>query len=270
MQIENTSAVVTGAAGGIGLAVAHALIARQVGQVAVVDQSAQCHQAAEQLNRQAGRTVALAMQGDVTQADFRRQVFDRMQQQAPVQICVPAAGILRDALAAKINRQTGRAELYCADTFRRVLEVNLLHPVYWALQTLAGIAEQRHRAGQEKWQPEEGIQASIVLIGSVSCRGNRGQVSYSSAKAGLAAAGKTLNLEGLYHGVQTRIIHPGFVATPMFEQLPADHFEQKLKPLVPLGRLIQPAEIAAAVVALIENPVLSGPLWADAGLAPMA
>ena len=85
-------------------------------------------------------------------------------------------------------------------------------------------------------------------------------------KSGLNAVASTLNVEGLYHGVQVKIIHPGLVDTAMVESIPDHYFESRLKPLVGLGRLIQPEEIAQAVLTLIENPVISGPLWADASL----
>lgn len=267
MQIKDKVAVVTGASGGIGLAVARKLLHKGARAVAVVDRSERSAQTAEALNREAGRSVARAFCGDVCDAGFRTEVFSHMEKAGdPVRICVPAAGILRDALAVKMNRDTGKAELYDDAVFRNVLEVNLMHPVYWTMQMLARIVERRAETGLKKWQPEEPVQGSAVLVGSVSSRGNRGQISYGCAKSGLNAAAKTLNIEGMYHGVQTKIIHPGFVNTPMMEQLPAGLFDDHIKPLIPLGRMIEPCEIADAVCLLIENPAISGQLWADAGL----
>ena len=277
MQIEDKVAVVTGAAGGIGIKVAAQLARKGARAVAVVDRASQCEQAAAQINREAGAEVARAFCGDVCAPDFRAEVFSQMEQSGDlVRICVPAAGILRDGLAVKVvapndsdNDGGGVAELYDDAVFRNVLEVNLIHPVYWAMQMMARIAEQRAAMGLKKWQPSEAIQGSTVLIGSVSSRGNRGQISYSCAKSGLNAAAKTLNVEGMFHGIQSKIVHPGMVNTPMLERLPDGHFEKHFKPAIPLGRLIEPNEIAAAVCLLIENPAVSGPLWADAGLAPM-
>ncbi len=271
MQINDKVAVVTGAAGGIGFAIARQLARNGARAVAMVDRSRQCEQSAESLNREAGGQVTRAFCGDVCDPGFRAGVFAEMEKTGDVaRICVPAAGILRDALSVKLNRDSGKAELYDDALFREVLEVNLLHPVYWAMQMTAGIAEQRAAAGLQKWQPDEPLQGSIVLVGSVSSRGNRGQISYACAKSALNAAAKTLNVEGMQHGVQSKIIHPGFVNTPMVEQLPEGLFEERVKPLIPLGRMIEPDEIAAAVCMLIENPVISGQVWADAGLAPMA
>lgn len=270
MQIQGKTAVVTGAAAGIGRAVAD-MLARRGARVAVVDRAAQVEQAAADINRAAGAEVARAFCGDVCDAEFRDGVFAAMEAGGePVRICVPAAGILRDALAVRVNRDSGAAELYDAEVFRQVLEVNLVHPVYWAMQMLARIAEARAAAGRKKWQSDESIQGVSVLIGSISSRGNRGQISYACAKSALSAAAKTLNAEGMFHGVQSKIVHPGLVNTAMLAQLPGGHFDAHFKAQIPLGRMLEPAEIAAAVAVLIENPAISGPLWADAGLPPMA
>ena len=60
------------------------------------------------------------------------------------------------------------------------------------------------------------------------------------------------------------------VRSKIIEQLPDGFFDEHVKPTIALGRLIEPAEIASAVALLIENPAISGQLWIDAGLRPMA
>ncbi len=270
MKIENTVAVVTGAASGIGNAVVRRLVAGGVSAVGMVDLTDGISGAAQQVNVDAGRDVAVAFQGNVTDSAFRAKVFADMAGRGVVRICVPAAGILRDAMAVKVDRETGTTELYDEDLFRQVLEVNLMHPTYWTMEMIAGIARDRAQKGIGRWTAQEEFQGSAVLIGSVACRGNRGQVSYSSAKSGLNAAAKTLNIEGAYHGVQVKAIHPGFVATPMVEQLPDGLFEEHLRKMVLIDRKIEPAEIADAIVAMMENPIVSGPVWADGGFPPFA
>jgi NAD(P)-dependent dehydrogenase (short-subunit alcohol dehydrogenase family) len=271
MNIRNKVAVVTGATGGIGFATASALIERAVAGIAIVDLSNQCEETAEELNSQSGAEIALPFCGDVTNPEFRRKVFDSMDEAfGAVQICVPAAGIIADSLAVGVNRNSNQVELYDENIFRDVLNVNLVHPTYWAMETIAGIARQRIRNGLKKWAPEEEIQGVVIFIGSVSCRGNRGQVGYAAAKSALNAVSATLNLEGLFHGVQCKIVHPGFVNTQMVDVIDQDYFEKNLKPLIGLGRKIRPGEIAAIICAMIENPVLSGEVWADASMRPLA
>jgi len=270
MKIENSVAVVTGAASGIGLAVAQNLVANGAGKIAMVDVNHSVADAARELNSVNRADVAQPFVGDVTDSAFRQRVFSEMEPLGGANICVPAAGILRDALAVKINRDNGVAELYDEQRFRQVLEVNLMHPVYWSMQMIAGIGERRAREERGKWTSAEPIQGVAVIVGSVSSRGNRGQISYASAKSGLNAAAKTLNLEGITFGIQAKVIHPGFVRTPMVDQLPDGLFEEHLRKLVPIDRMILPQEIANAVAAMIENPIISGPVWADGGLPPMS
>ena len=275
MNIQGRNAVVTGAAGGIGLAVARALMDRGAALVALVDLDRSTPDVAAGLSTEmnaAGHDgQAIGFAGDVCDADFRRSVFAELEQRGgAVNICVPAAGILRDGLAVNQSRENGEVELYPEEDFLQTLQVNLVHPTYWAMETIASVARARAGRGQSRWQPEEEIEAINVLVGSVSSRGNRGQVSYSAAKSALVGVMRTLNIEGLYLGVLTRIIHPGFVDTNMVDSIDHDFFESRLKPKIGMGRKIRPDEIADIICAMIENPVLSGEVWADASLTPLA
>ena len=271
MKIKNKIAVVTGASGGIGFATAEKLIQYGAAKVAMVDLSEQCQAAATTLNTKYDDKSAISFCGDVTDAGFRQSVFQHLNEKyGPVQICVPAAGILADALAVKVNKENKSVNLYSESTFKKILDVNLAHPTYWAMETIAGMARDRISQSMPKWSGEEGIQGSIVLIGSVSCRGNRGQVGYAAAKAGLNGVRSTLNLEGLPFGVQTRIIHPGIVDTAMVDSIDNDYFDKHIKPMIGLQRKIQPQEIGEIICSMIENPVIGGQVWADASMAPMA
>jgi NAD(P)-dependent dehydrogenase (short-subunit alcohol dehydrogenase family) len=192
------------------------------------------------------------------------------QQHGPVNICVPAAGITRDSLAVKMDRQAGRITIYPVDQFRQVLEVNLVAPVYWALEMVAGIAERRAKQGLKRWEPTEALQGMVVFIGSVSSLGNKGQIAYAATKAGLEGAAATLMMEAVFHGVRCAVIHPGFTDTPMVRALGEDYIREHIIPQTQLRRLIQPEEIADAICFMISNAAVSGSLWADAGWHPAA
>src|SRR5207247_2253286 len=100
----------------------------------------------------------------------------------------------------RVDKATGKAVVYPLATFREVTEINLLAPIYWALELVARMAEDRWRRGLGRWGPEEQVQGTVVLIGSVSSQGNKGQLSYAVSKAGLEGAAATLMKEAMYHG----------------------------------------------------------------------
>ncbi len=266
MEIAGKVAVITGAASGIGRAVTGELARRKVRAMALVDVGDNIDHVAAEVNEDAGRRVAFPYRGDTIDEKFRASVFDSISREFDtVTMCVPAAGITRDDLAVRIDKETGKARIYPVDRFRQVLEVNLVAPVYWALEMIGRIAENRAARGLKKWQPSEGMQGAIVFIGSVSSQGNRGQISYASTKAGLEGAAATIMKEAIFHGVRCGLIHPGFTDTPMVRSMGDDYINKNILPFTQLSRLIRPDEIADAICFMLGNSAVSGELWADAG-----
>ncbi|MDJ0951005.1 MAG: SDR family oxidoreductase [Alphaproteobacteria bacterium] len=271
MQIRDKVAVITGASGGIGKAVCVELANRQAGHIAMVDMSSEVVHAAQEVNRLSGRAVAKPYEGDTTDPDFRRAVYDEIcDTHGKVNICVPAAGIVRDALAVKVNRNSGETSIYPEEVFRLVTEVNYIAPIYWAMELIARVAESRFQRGLRKWGPQEEMEGAIVFIGSVASQGNKGQISYASAKAALDGAASTLMKEAIFHGVRCSIIHPGFTDTPILNAMGQEYVQKYVLPDTQLGRLIRPEEIADAICFMITNQAVSGEIWADAGWHPAA
>jgi NAD(P)-dependent dehydrogenase (short-subunit alcohol dehydrogenase family) len=271
MDIENKIAVVTGAGSGIGQAVATELARRRCRAIALVDQSDRCCETAEELGRKHPGVRTETFVGNAVDAAFRERVYEQMRaKHGVVQICVPAAGITRDALAVKVDKASGKSQIYSLDLFRLVLEVDLVAPVYWAMSLVAGIAEERARLGKGRWEPEEHIQGTVIFIGSISSLGNKGQVAYAAAKAGLDGAAGTLAAEATFHGVRFGVIHPGFTDTPMVRALGEEYIKTRILPQTQLRRLIRTEEIADAICFMISNSAVTGQLWADAGWHPSA
>ena len=270
MDIEGKVCVITGAASGIGRAAAIELQKHKIGALGLVDLSGAILELAQEINKLRGRTIATGFQGDVTDAEFRKHVYETMRSQhGPVNICVPAAGITRDALAVRLNKEKGTANVYPIENFRQVVEVNLIAPTYWALELVAQLAESRFSKGFIKWDPMEGTQGVVVFIGSVSSQGNKGQISYASTKSGLEGAASTLMKEAIFYGIRCAVLHPGFTDTPMVRALGEDYINSQVLPATQIKRLIRPEEIADAISFLIRNSAVSGQLWADAGWHPM-
>jgi NAD(P)-dependent dehydrogenase (short-subunit alcohol dehydrogenase family) len=271
MKIQGKVALVTGGASGIGEAVGLELARRGVKGVALVDRNPHVTRAAQTINDTVHRPVVEGFVGEVTDPDFRSQVFDAVAgKHGMVHICVPAAGITRDALAVKMDKETGRPVIYPMRTFREVTEVNLIAPIYWALEMVARIADERKRRGLGRWEPGEKLFGTIIFIGSVSSQGNKGQIAYAASKAGLQGAAATLTKEAIYHGVKCAVIHPGYTDTPMVRALGEELIAKTILPQTQLRRLIRPEEIADAICFLIANSAVSGELWADAGWHPSA
>ncbi|MGE0388197.1 MAG: SDR family NAD(P)-dependent oxidoreductase [Gammaproteobacteria bacterium] len=271
MEIKNKVVVVTGAASGIGQAVSIEMARRGAAAVAMVDMTPAIGDIAADINKELGHRVARPYQGNVTDDAFRTHVYDELCAQfSVVNVCIPAAGITRDALAVKVNRATGRAEIYPNEMFRLVTEVDLIAPIYWALELVGRMANFRLDQGMKKWDPAEGVQGAIVFIGSVSSQGNKGQIAYAASKAGLEGAAATLRKEAIFHGVRCAVIHPGFTDTPMVRALGKDYIDKHVLPSTQLGRLIRPTEIADAICFLVSNSAVSGELFADAGWHPSA
>jgi NAD(P)-dependent dehydrogenase (short-subunit alcohol dehydrogenase family) len=271
MLIPDKVAVVTGAASGIGEAVTRELAYRGARAIVLVDRSDRAFDLARSINESAGRKVAEAKVGDATDVAFRVGVFnDVIARHGVVHICVPAAGITRDGLSVKMDKATAKAVVYPPEVFREVTEVNLIAPIYWALEMVARIAEDRFRRGLGRWDPIEQVQGTVVFIGSVSSQGNKGQLSYTVSKAGLEGAAATMMKEAIYHGVRCGVIHPGFTDTPMVRALGEEYIATKILPYTQLRRLIRPQEIADAICFMIANSAVSGELWADAGWHPSA
>ena len=271
MNFDGKTAIITGAASGIGRATCRALIERNIQTLIAVDRNELVNELSKESNEKAGRDVTVPFVGDVTSDDFRRGVFADVQQRfGPVHICIPAAGITRDSLAVRRNKETGQIETYSRAQLEEVFTINLVAPILWAMDSVASLAQDRMNRGMGRWTPEEGMQGAIVFIGSVSSAGNKGQISYAAAKAGLEGAQATLAKEAIFYGVRCSIIHPGFTDTPMVRAMGDDYIEHNILPFTQLRRLLRPDEIADAICFMLKNSAVSGSVWVDAGWHPAA
>lgn len=273
MDLTNKVAVVTGGASGIGQATCDALAGEGIKAIGVVDQCDVVGEICSATNADIGREVLIPFQGDVTDESFREAVFAELEAGVgSASICVPCAGITRDRLSVKTCKDNGQSslDLYPMSDFRRVLDVDLVAPIYWALHTIGAVAKERAERGMGRWEPDERVQGCVVFIGSVSSAGNKGQISYATAKAGLEGAQATLAMEAIFYGVRCAIIHPGYTDTPMVRAMGQKLIADVVLPNTQLRRLIRPQEIANAICFMIHNSAVTGALWADAGWHPSA
>jgi 3-oxoacyl-[acyl-carrier protein] reductase len=224
-RLDGKSALVTGASGGIGAAIARALHA----QGAAVALSGTRRDALEALAGELGdhAYVCPADLADPAAADTLLAAAEAAA--GPLAILVNNAGLTRDMLALRMKDADWGA----------VLEVDLSAPFRLARAALKGMV--RRRAGR------------IIQISSVvGATGNPGQANYAAAKAGLIGMSKALAQEVGSRGVTVNVVAPGFIETKMTDGL-AEAQRTRLVESIPLGRMGQPADVAAAVVYLASD-----------------
>ena len=218
-------ALVTGATGGIGDAIARALHA----QGAIVVLSGRRADALAALADELGER-AHACPADLSDPAAADALVEAAEALAgPLVILVNNAGLTRDMLALRMADQDWDA----------VLDVDLGAPFRLTRAVLRGML--RRRAGR------------IINISSiVGATGNAGQANYAAAKAGLVGMTKALAQEVASRGVTVNVVAPGFIETPMTAVL-NEAQRAKVSGAIPLGRLGQPADVAAAVAYLASD-----------------
>jgi NAD(P)-dependent dehydrogenase (short-subunit alcohol dehydrogenase family) len=217
------SAIVTGGASGIGMAVVKRLL-DDGWPVAVIDANdvelARAEDAFADDN-------AIFLQADVTDEDEISAVFDEVVDRIGlIGGLVNSAGIARDIPAEETS----------AELFREVLDINLVGSFITA------------KAALERM----GATLSIVHIGSVSgLRANRGRLAYGASKAGVKMMSEVLALEFGNRGVRVNCVAPGPTETPMISKLHDADQRRLWLGRVPQGRYGEPEEVAAAVAFLL-------------------
>ncbi len=228
------TAIVTGAARGIGAATAIRLAADGMA-VAVLDlNEADCAGTVKEIENGGGR--ALAVGADVSQADQVQAAVDRVAAElGEPAVLVNNAGIIRDNLLFKMSD----------DDWDSVINVHLRGAF------LMTRAAQKYMT-EHKW-------GRIVNLSSSSALGNRGQVNYSAAKAGLQGFTKTLAKELGKFGVTANSVAPGFIVTEMTAATAArvgmsfEDFQNFAATQIPVGRVGQPADVAHVISFLVSE-----------------
>ncbi|MBA4603402.1 SDR family NAD(P)-dependent oxidoreductase [Thermoactinomyces mirandus] len=234
MRLKDRAAIVTGSGRGIGAATARRL-AEEGARITVTDINEEaCEQTAAAICEAGGDAIAVPC--DITN---RQQVEEMVQKTADtfgqVHILVNNAGVIRDNLVHKMTD----------DDWDTVMNVHLKGAFYAS------------RAAQRFMVPQR--YGKIVNFSSTSALGNRGQLNYATAKAGIQGFTKTLAIELGKFNINVNAVAPGFIETDMtrataerigisFEELKKAAAERSL-----LGRTGKPRDIANAVLFLVSE-----------------
>jgi 3-oxoacyl-[acyl-carrier protein] reductase len=242
MQVTGKTVVVTGGGRGIGRAVAERF-GREGAQVALLDVSAADLDATRSALEASGVT-ARSYEVDVAVEDQVIAAMDRIVRDfGRLDVMVNNAGILRDAMLVKVKDGSVVSKMSLAQ-WQAVIDVNLTGVFLCGREA----AERMVRGGSG------GV---IINISSVSRHGNAGQSNYSAAKAGVAALTVVWSKELARYGIRTGTIAPGGTRTDILATMRPEMLEKLLAP-VPLQRLGEPEEIAAAAAFIVSNDYFSG------------
>ncbi len=221
-DLTGKSALITGASGGIGAAIARALHGAGASVGLSGTRTAPLEALAEELGARAHVLPCNLSDAEAVEALPKRAIAEM----GSLDILVNNAGITRDQLFMRMSD----------DDWSEVLNVNLTSAMRLCRAAVRPMMKAR-------W-------GRIVNIGSVvGSIGNPGQVNYSAAKAGLEGMTKSIAHEVATRGITANVVSPGFIATPMTAKLTDDQ-KAALFAKIPAGRMGTPEEVAAAALYL--------------------
>ncbi|MDT7042328.1 3-oxoacyl-[acyl-carrier-protein] reductase [Candidatus Nitronereus thalassa] len=221
-MLEGKKAVVTGAAQGIGQAIAE-LLAQAGADVVVADLDAErCQETVDQVKKH--HRQAMAVSTNVGQWDDVKALVDQVVKEwGRIDIFVNNAGITRDGLVVRMKDEDWNA----------VIQVNLTGTFYCTKAALGPMSKQRY--------------GRIINMASVvGVMGNAGQANYAASKAAVIGLTKTIAREYASRNITVNAVAPGFIDTAMTQALGQD-VREMLSKQIPLGRLGEARDIAEAV-----------------------
>jgi 3-oxoacyl-[acyl-carrier protein] reductase len=220
--MANRIAFITGASRGIGRACAIALSAGGAKVVLAARQLDKLEEVAAQIRAAGGEAFVVAI--DLASQDSIKEAFSKASKEfGRIDILINNAGLTRDGLALRMKR----------DDWDAVIQTNLSGSFFCIQQVMPAMV-------RERW-------GRIVNITSVVGEsGNAGQANYAASKAGLIGLTKSLAQELASRNITVNAVAPGFVATDMTASL-SDELKAKITESVPLKRIGNPEDIAAAV-----------------------
>ena len=248
LEIENSVAVITGGSGGIGMALAEYWLSKG-GKVVIAD-----------IVEQALKEAATKLKGDVAtmlcdvtrEEDCGKLADLAIEKYGQINLVAPFAGIIMDQMMLSTDRETGKvSKKMPLEKFQKVIDINLTG----VFLTVRECAER---------MINNNCRGLICLVSSTGSLGTAGQINYSSSKAAMSVMPKVITAEFLRRGLADKIrcaaIAPGYVGTEMVKGMNQKALEKILQD-IPIGRLIEPVEVASLIGELYRNEALAGDVF---------
>ncbi len=244
MQLSEVKAIVTGGASGMGRCFTLELV-KAGASVTVADMSDEGMAAVAADAAELPGSIH-TVSCDVSNEDsVMAMVNAAHESMGGLNALVNNAGIFRDGLLVKKDRETGAIKRMSLKKWNAVIAVDLTGPFLCTREFAAKVIETGTRP------------ACVVNISSIARHGNPGQTNYSAAKAGLVADTKLWAQELARYGIRTGAVAPGFVDTPILQGMRPEVLDNMLK-AVPLRRAASPEEVFLAVKFVLECGYFTG------------
>ena len=248
LDINGSVAVITGGASGIGLEMARFWL-REGGKVVIADV---VEEALLKVSDTLKGEVATVLCNVTKEEDCARLADTAIEKFGKINLVAPFAGIIKDGMMLSTDKESGKVNRKMSlGQFQMVIDINLTG-VFLTVRECA----ERMINNQCK--------GLICLVSSTGSLGTAGQINYSSTKAAMSVMPKVITAEFFRRGLAGRIrcvaVAPGYVGTPMVKGMPAKVLD-KIVGQVPIGRLIEPEEVAAFVGELYRNEALAGDVF---------
>lgn len=248
LEIKDAVAVITGGASGIGLEMARYWL-QNGGKVVIGDV---VEDALEKVSQELQGDVATVLCNVTQEEDCAKLADTAIEKFGRINLVAPFAGIIKDGLMVSTSRETGKVNRKMSlDQFQTVIDINLTG----VFLTVRECAER---------MINNDCKGLICLVSSTGSLGTAGQINYSSTKAAMSVMPKVITAEFFRRGLADKIrcvaVAPGYVGTPMVKGMPQKVLDNVIGQ-VPIGRLIEPEEVAAFVGDIYRNEALAGDVF---------
>lgn len=248
LEIKDSVAVITGGASGIGMEMAKYWL-QNGGKVVIGDVA---EEALENATNELQGDVATVQCNVTKEEDCARLADTAIEKFGQINLVAPFAGIIKDGLMVSTDRETGKVDRKMSlGDFQMVIDINLTG----VFLTVRECAER---------MINNNCKGLICLVSSTGSLGTAGQINYSSTKAAMSVMPKVITAEFFRRGLADKIrcvaVAPGYVGTPMVKNMPPKVLE-KVVGQIPIGRLVDPEEVAALVGDLYRNEAMAGDVY---------
>ncbi len=251
LEIKDAVAVITGGGGGIGLELARYWV-KNGGKVVIADVAPQFLEGAEKELKAMGGEVLSVVCNVTNEEDCGKMADAAMEKFGKINLVAPFAGIIKDGMMLSPDKETGKVTRKMSlDQFKSVIDINLTG----VFLTVRECAER---------MINNNCHGLICLVSSTGSLGTAGQINYSSTKAAMSVMPKVITAEFFRRGMAGKIrcvaVAPGYVGTAMVKGMDQKALD-KIVSDVPIGRLIEPSEVASLVAELYRNEALAGEVY---------